>query len=132
MDFFQIALNNTVIGMVVLSFCVLVRFHSELELVSSLGFYLGTTCGIAFVLLTYIQFGEINISSVEVLNSWKRWDKYVSRRDRELMLAYLRSCQALKIYLGGFGFYKKPNTVRIVGKLVYYIAKFLLMTKNFH
>jgi len=132
MEFFQIVLNNTVIGTIVLNVCVLVRFHSRLELGSSLLFSICSACGISFILLTYIQFGDINIRSGRVLSSWKRWDGYESSGDRNLMMAYMVSSQALKIHLGGFGYYKKPNTIRIIGKLIYYTAKFLLMTKNFH
>jgi len=131
MKFFQIALNNTVIVMEVLSVCVLIRFHSRLELGASLLFSMGSACGISFILLTYIQFGDINIRSVGVLNSWKRWEGYGSGGDRKLMMTYMCSSQVLKIHLGGFGYYKKPNTVRIIGKLIYYTAKFLLMTKKF-
>ena len=131
MRFLQIVLNSSIITITVLCIFVFVRFHDILGLGACMVFLSGIVGGLTFILLTYLKFGAINFTSMSVLCSWRRFQEYPSSGDRELMLSYIHSLAALRLHLGSFGYYKKANSLPMIGKLVYYTAKFLLMTKEF-
>ena len=128
MRLLSIVANNTIITLIVL--CAFVSIRGGLAFGNRIVFVLGLAGGIAFILLTYSTFGEINTGSIAVMNSWKRFQEYPSSNDRKLMFVYIHSCPGLKVHLGKFGYYKKSNSPQMIGKLVYYTVKFLIMTKH--
>jgi len=129
--FLQILLSNMIMSIIVLGIFVMVRFHGRLEVGSIIVFCGGEAFSLTFILVTYLKFGEINESSKLVLNSWIRFQGFESGKDRTLMIKYIHCFQILRIHCGTFGYYEKHDTLRIIGKVVYYTAKFLLMTKQF-
>jgi hypothetical protein len=81
--------------------------------------------------LTYIKLGDINEKSKKLITSWKKDTKSsVSALERKIANKFIKSLRLLKIELGSFGYYQKPASLRIVGKLVFYTTKSLMMTKN--
>jgi len=130
-SFLQTFLNNgaTIIA-VILTFA-LVKFNSTMSIVELCVLLMGVFGTTVFLILTYTKFGDVNDQSKKILGSWKRWNGWESPYDRNLMLKYMRASTQLKVELNSFGFYKKQNTVRIVGRLIYYTAKLLVMTKKF-
>jgi len=78
---------------------------------------------------SYFRLGEINAKSAKLIKGWGKDLKW-KRSDRVLMSKYVRSCRPLRVELGSFGCYRKPNSIIIIGKLIVYTARVLLMTKT--
>jgi hypothetical protein len=86
----------------------------------------------AYLVISYIKLGELNQNAKLFVNSWRQGGKagIVAPNERKLMKKYIRSCRLLGIELGSFGHYQKPTSIRIVGKLVIYTVKFLMMASK--
>jgi len=127
---FLLVLNNMIVACVVLCTYLLVRFGRSIELATTVVAITALFGCTAFLLFSYINFGKISGSSTGLISSWAKHKDYESRDDRKLMLCHLRGCPTLKVHLASFGYYNKCNTLPRVGKLIYYTAKFLLMTNR--
>jgi len=126
-SFLQTFLNNGCpILVVVLAFAG-IKFYRALVAAQLCILVVGTIGTSTFLILSYLKLGGINDKSKKVLGTWKRWQ---GGQDRKLMLMYIRASAELKVELNSFGFYQKQNTIRIVGKLIYYTGKLLVMAKK--
>jgi len=121
--------NDVMIAMSVLSTFIMVRFHKDLSHFSFLFLTTGATA-LAYLVLTYSKLGEVNASSTQMLNSQKKTQAQLGFDDRKILRKYVKSSCPLKVHIGSFGYYRKPVTVRVVGKLITYTMKFLLMNKE--
>ena len=130
-DYFMMFVNDLSITLAVICNFMLIRFHDKLNsevILISIVFSIITT---AFLFISYIQFGEINEMSKSFVNSWKRNNRHIECvRERKLMKKYIKACPLLKVELGSFTWYKKPTSIRIIGKLVTYTVKFTMLMKK--
>ena len=126
--FLLICLNNILTTVTVLSNFLLIRHHDQIPRAGLPMLLIVSTGSTSFLLITYKKFGEINERSKSCTSSWKRNTKYLNLDEKILVSTYVRSFRPFRMELGSFGFYQKPNTIRIVGKLFFYTSKFLLMT----
>jgi hypothetical protein len=110
----------------------LIRFHATFT-TEMLILHLGASeACIVFLVFSYITLGEINERSKNVINSLRGYARRnMSVRDRRLMLKYLDSYRPLQIELGSFGHYYKRNTLSVIGKIILYTAKFLLISLKY-
>ncbi len=130
-DYLLIYVNNTMTVLSVTCSFVLVKFHDQIYVVEFLGLTAVAICSTICLLLTYIKLGDINEKSKKLVTAWKKDPKSgLSPLERKIANKSIKSLQLLKIMLGSFGYYRKPASLRIVGKLVYYTTKSLMMTKN--
>jgi len=123
--------NDSMIVLSVLSNFIMIRFHNHF---SGFIFLLYLTTGSAafgYLVMSYIKMGQVNALSMKMLSSHKKTQVQLSPEERKLLGKYLKSSPALKVHMGSFGYYRKPVTVRVVGKLLTYTLKFLLMTRKF-
>jgi len=90
----------------------------------------GSSAGLTFLSFTHIKFGEIYESSKKFIGTWNRNSGEMLENDRRLFKKYLGSYEPSRINLGPFGFYHKSNTFNILGKVILYTSKLLLMTKK--
>jgi len=124
-------LNYLIITCTVLSNCVLIRYHGIMGLPVLMLTLSGSGGGAAFVLLSNIKFGDIHENSKKFISSYKRRvGGCPNKQDYQLLKKYAASYRTLKVNLGSIGYYYKPNTLRVLGKIVLYTTKFLLMTKS--
>jgi hypothetical protein len=124
-------INDLCITIAVTSNFALIRFHDHLPLEIVAVDTLLSSLASGFLLVTYIKFGEVNELAKGLLNSWKRSSGNISMpSEKKLMKKYVKSCSLLKLELGSFGHYKRPTSIRIVGKLVIYTVKFTMMMKK--
>jgi hypothetical protein len=108
----------------------IILLHHRFELESILYASIASTCATAYLIITYFKLGEINESSKKCIGSWKRnsgWKLGLGENDKKLLNKYVQSLQPCKIELGDFGFYQKQGSLRIIGKLVYYTTKGLML-----
>jgi len=125
-DYLSVILTNIGVCLAVTSNTALIRFHSDLppEPILVVSVILGFTTG--FLFEGYYKLGELHALSGKVIRCWSR---NVIWRDRGLMSKYTRSCQPIRVQLGSFGFYKKANSITIIGKIVLYTNRVLLLMK---
>lgn len=90
---------------------------------------LSTFCAISCVKLVYWEFGNFHSCSQKLLKSWKHYCG-LRIKDKSLLNKYLKSCRVLRVELSSFGYFRKGNGTRIIGKLVYYVNKILMLTEN--
>jgi len=122
--------NYIIITCTVLSNFVLIRYHSSMGLpvlIITLG---GSGGGAAFTFFSHIKFGEVHEASKKFIASSKRNFGEFPKPDRQLLQKYSATHRALKVKLSSTGYYHKPNTLRVLGKIVLYTTKFLLVTRN--
>ena len=124
--------NNVTVSFVVWCNFVLIKLHDRatIEVLGTAVVVSATSAG--FLIITYMVLGDINQKSIVLISSWKlgRETKKLSPADKKLMKKYIKSCRFLGVELGSFGCYKKPTSIRIIGKLVTYTVKFLMMMSN--
>ena len=82
-----------------------------------------------YLVLFHIVLGTYNQISIGFIASWLR---HTNRpcSDQKLLLKYIKSCRSLRVAIGSFGYYKNITTLQIVGKLVTYTVKLLMLTKD--
>jgi len=124
--FFQVFINDVVLISSVLCNFVLIRFHHHLTPMSSLVLLTAAAAGVTFLLLSHLKFGEINEFSSQALGSWQR---NLGLGCQQLLRRRFTACRDLRVQMGIFGYYTKPASIKILGKLVYYTTKFLILTK---
>jgi len=60
------------------------------------------------------------------LASWRRGAGVYQRR-KEMLKRQIKSLAVCKVDLGNFGYYKKANSMRIIGKIIYFTVKGLML-----
>jgi len=90
------------------------------------------TVGMSVLLVAHIEFGEVNKMATKMVNGWRKNRKnvFLNPLDRRLAGKYFKSFRPLRIHYGSFGIFDKPSTIRIIGKLVVYTVKFLMLMKK--
>jgi len=85
-----------------------------------------------YLILSYLKLGHVNENSKKCLGSWKRnAGLNLEYHDKFLALRYVRSLGACKVELGGFGYFKKANSLKIIEKIIYYIVKGIMLSQKF-
>jgi hypothetical protein len=126
--FFTVINNSTVALMVLCNFC-LVRFSNRSPAVV-LGVLISiSSFGTVGIVLLHIILGSFNDASIGFINSWKR-KRDIRYSERKFLLRLMRSCRPLRLEIGYFGHFKKSTSFLIVGKLVFYTTKLLMLTKT--
>jgi len=123
--------NNIAITFVVFTSFSTIRMHAQIEPLFVVAIILAGFNAVAFLVLTYSKLGEVNQRSKEFHGSWKRETGYLTPETKCQMQKFIRSSRPLRIELGEFGYYSKPASIQILGKLVMYVVKFLMLTSNF-
>jgi len=125
-------INNGCISFVIVGSLVLIRMHGILHAVFNLGQSLGAFDAFAFLVLTYKKLGEVNQRSLEFLNSWKRNVGYLEDPVMRIrMKKLIKSSRPLGVDLGEFGHYNRQGSIRVIGKVVSYIVRILMLTNPF-
>ncbi len=123
-------LNNFDILLSVLCNYTVIRMRGIFPLNNTVAISLVGAGAVLYLVVIYIKFGEVNASSQKLIGSWKRSPKLVNGEERELVSKYFNSLPTLKIRLGTFGYFRKPASILIIGKLVFYTTKFLIIAKS--
>jgi len=106
--------------------------HSRLNLEGLMGILICGLTDLFILVYSYFLFGDINQSSLRFQGSWKRKIGTLTPSDKIIMEKFIRCSRPLQIDLGSFGYFKKPGSIRIIGRIVYYTVKYLLvMSKTF-
>lgn len=129
-DFLQVYLNNVTMICSVLCTFALIHFHQFLTYTACSVVFMGLLSSYSYLIVSQFRFGELNELSLRVLRSWRRNGKETDENS-PLMTKYLNGTLDLRIKMGIFVFYRKPTSIKIIGKLVYYTTKFLILTKSF-
>jgi hypothetical protein len=91
-----------------------------------------TEASIAFLILSNMTFGKINERSKQVICSLRgHATRNMNVWDKKLMLEYLSSYRPLRVELGPLGHYHKRNTLKVIGKIILYTTKFLLISMKY-
>ena len=123
--------NNVNIGFSVSSALTLIKFHDQLDLTILLGLLMVWINSSGFLIISYMKLGEVNQRSKQFHDAWKRKAGYLEPSMKIVMKKFIRSSRPLRIELGDFGYYNKSGGIRILGKLVTYTVKFLMLTNKF-
>jgi len=123
--------NNVFMVLNVSTSYSLIRMHAQIDPTLILGLLIGGIDTAGFLILSYMKLGEVNQRSREFLASWQRKSGYLKPDLKLRMKKLIRSSRPLRVELNQFGYYNKPASIRIVGKLVTYVVKFLMLTYRF-
>ena len=124
-------LNNMALTLVVGGQIILIKFHSMVTMESILCILILVLVGSGYLIITYFKFGEIHEFSLKCIGSWERNDGYMNQpQDRLLLRRYVRSLRLCKVDLGNFGCYRKANSLRIIGKVIYYTTKSIMLIQK--
>jgi len=133
-DYVLIALNNIIISVNVTCLTLYMGYHAQLDFETLITTALITLVTLIYLVLTYSKFGEINDSSMKLIRRIQRNVKTVkgnANDKRKNVLRLESKCMLpLRIDLGSFGYYKKPNSLRIIPKLMYYASKGIMISKK--
>jgi len=124
-------INNVAISYIIVVALVLIRMHDSIHPVLMLGMIIAGFDAFAFLVLSYKKLGEVNQRSVEFHNSWKRKAGSLDPGMRKRMTRFLRASRPLGIELGEFGRYNRQGSIRVIGKIITYVVKCLMLTNNF-
>jgi len=121
--------NNVSLTLSVGGQIMIIMFHVELGLGALMLTCLVSFLATVFLVITYFKFGEINENSKQCISSWKRNLRFSNHNlhDTKLVVRQIRSLGVCRIELGSFGYYKKSNNIRIIGKIIYYTVKGLML-----
>lgn len=119
--------NNALIAIVMQAF-VLIRFHKYIVFPMRLSFGLGLCTCTAYLICTYEVSGSYYESSLALIKSLNNFDG--NEQDRKLLKVYCKAFQPLKLKIGPFGYFNKRRKIAIIGKIVYYTAKLLMVTRR--
>jgi hypothetical protein len=109
-----------------------ILLHKKLELESLGGTSIVSFCSTAYLMITYFKLAQINEYSIKCIGSWKRNPgKQLSIYDKKLLSKYIVSLQPCRIELGEYGHYRKQGSLLIIGKLVYYTTKGIMLLRKF-
>jgi hypothetical protein len=110
----------------------MILLHQSIEPEGGSCIIIVSVCSTVFLMVTYFKMGQINEYSKNCIESWKRiCGKLLRGDDNKLFRKYLSSLQPCKIELGEFGFYRKHGSLRIIGKLLYYTTKGIMLLGKF-
>jgi len=123
-------LNNIFLCYTVSCSFILIKLHSSMSFECLTISVLVLLPSVLTLVITYIMFGDINQSAKRFLLSWKRKSGVLSRDVKTEITKFIRSSKPLRIELGNFGYYQKPASIRIIGKIVYYTVKYLLVMNS--
>jgi hypothetical protein len=134
-DYLLMSFGNIMIAMAVLSNFIIIRHHDILPLHTLLSFLICSTTGNIYMLASYLKLGEINKLSKALISSTRRAVNGGSRKlaleDRRTFIKFLKSCNLyLRIYMSSFGYYRKATSIRIIGKIIGYTVRVLIITKK--
>jgi hypothetical protein len=122
--------NHIVIILAVLCCSSVVRYHGQSSELVSLILPLIAAFASAYFLASYIKLGKYNEASRVLVCSWKK-NTTLSPTDQKFMIKYMNSCRLLRTDYSEFGYFKKSGSIGIIGKLVFYTTKVLMMTKRY-
>ena len=125
-DYFLIFLNNLQKSLSVICNVVIIQLHDKLSIATTLTLMSFSWTANVYLIINYVKLGGINEMSKNMTASWKR-----NSMKSKIVFAYIRSFKLLKIELGSFGFYRKPASIKILGSLIYYTTKALMVTKSY-
>ena len=125
-DYFIMTVNNSLTCIILICNFTLIRLRDKLDLTQTI--VVGGTAAASMLSLglEYYTLAFMNERSVSFKNSWTKNPSY----RKKLLLKSFKSIRHLRVEIGSFGFYKKQSTITILGKLILYTAKSLLMTKK--
>jgi hypothetical protein len=131
-DYLLVSVGNIAITVAVISNVLLIRHHDTMTPDTLLIFFFASFVANIYMLASYIRLGELNQTSKTLISSRTRAVCLSMRKERDkIFLKFLRSCnQYLRIYMSYFGYYRKPTSIRIIGKIVFYTVRVLILTNK--
>ena len=124
--------NNIMTSMSVGGQVMLITFHDHISLNSQFGMVTLIICSTFYMVITYYKLGELNEASVKVISSWRRCSGLrLKPSDQILMKTYSNALWLFKVELGDFGHYRNATSIRIIGKLIFYTTKGLMLAQKF-
>jgi len=130
-DYLLMVVNNMSMAFIVFISFGLIRMHSHIQPTFFVALFLSGFDVFAFLVLSYTKLGDINQRSKEYHGSWKGAAGYLKPPMRTRMEKFIRSSRPLRIQFSEFGYYSKPASGRIVGKVLTYVVRFLMLTSKF-
>jgi hypothetical protein len=128
-DYLLMAFGNISITIAVLGNFMIIRYHDTMPPVPLFLFTLSSFTGNMYMWASYLKLGDVNQISQTLISSKRR--AMSSEGDNIYFIRFIRSCsQHLRIHMSSFGYYKKPTSIRVIGKIVVYTARILILTKK--
>jgi len=109
---------------------LLIKCHVKLDFDELFLFISMSVTGNLYILIVYLTLGEVNSVSKKLITRTIRNTAKDSRQSF-IFKKFLISCaRFIGIELNSFGYYQKPTSIRIIGKIVVYTVKCLMMMKD--
>ena len=122
--------NNIARSITVVCNIIVIRLHHEIPIPGAVAVLIAASGGALYILGSYIKLGTINKKSASCIKSWYK-NGTLDKFDRDFMNKYIKSCRPLRIESGSFGYYRKPASIRVLGMLIMYTSKALIITKGY-
>jgi len=125
-----IAWNDIILALTVICNFIFVKLFMEVPTSRRVAIAFDILAGATYLIVSHKTFGAFNHLTKKLIRSWM-WNNQISNKaeDRQLFRKYMRSCSPLRCQLSSFGYYQKPQSIRIIGKLVYLTMKSLVVFK---
>ncbi len=129
-NYIFVVTNSIAILIVVICNIIFVRFYGRLPFIVILSIVVLAWGGIAYLILSYATLGTVNKRSESLIRSWKH-NLNLRKVKRDILVKHLESCRPLRMEYGPFGYYKKPATIKVIGILIAYTSKSLIITGKY-
>jgi len=129
-----IVLTNSLTLISTASLTLYIGYHHQLDIQTLLTTALAMLLSLLCLVLLYYKFGDFNESSKKFSSMLQRNIKHgiLRAEDKTLLTKYAYSLHPLKMDLGSFGYFKKPNSLRILTKILAYSVKGVMISKKIY
>lgn len=130
--YFLVLVSNGLTGLSVMALIFVIGYHQHAEIIALLTISIAMIMATLTLILIQDESGKLNDASLNYLKMSKRKVALskLSKQNKVLLLSYTKSLQPLKIQYGSFGYNKKPNSPRIITRIIYYSVKGIMTLRK--
>jgi len=130
--YLHVVMANSLTFVCTSSLTLYLGYHQQLDLQTLLSTSFLMVIAMLCLVLMYYKYGEFNHSSQKFIGKLRRNINLtqLSKEDRVLLMKYAKSLFPLRVYLGSFGYFKKPNSLQIITKVLAYSLKGRMILKK--
>ena len=130
--YFLLFFNNSMTSLSVGGQVIYITLRQHFTLEIRFGILIFIVASTMYMIITYYTLGLLHELSKNVISSWRKNSVLEMKPlDRILVQKYAKSFKPLRMELGDFGYYRKTTSIRIIGKLIYYTARGLMILQKF-
>jgi len=125
-------MTYSTVAILVTSLILFIGYQDQLNFFTRILIFFVTLVNTVSLKLVYDQLGDFNAISKKYVGQLRRsvHDVRFGNADKVLLGKYAQSLLPLRIELGSFGYFKKPNSLRAITMLLYYTMKGIMISRK--